>query len=345
MNDLLKQAQDLLDRKLDDKLRGSQSIIRDLRSQLKSKELQIDELEKTIDLICLLQNSSTNPKPLLVGKSKANNLIPIIQWSDWHIEEKVDRRKTQGRNEYNLDIAQKRAEKCAESTVKMIRHASKFGHVNSMLLVLGGDFITGDIHEELAETNLLGPAEACVLAMELLSMGLATIAAEKYLKRIHILGLVGNHGRTTKRMQFKNGTEKSFESIIYSFLQKRFTGDRFQFTIPKGGVEVLPVTKSFKIRAFHGHQVKYQGGIGGLTVPITKWIHRQDQSNPADFNLVHHWHQYGLPTPRCLCNGSLKGWDEYAAEHGFPYEPPQQAGCILDVDRNRITEVFPVFCE
>lgn len=344
-NDLITKAQELLDRKLDDKLRASQSVIRDLRGQLKSKELKIDELEKTIDLICLLQNSTDKPKPIITAKSGRNQLLPIIQWSDWHVEELVDSRKTQGKNKYNLDIAKQRAEKCVQSTIKMIRHAGTFGKVSSMLLVLGGDFITGDIHEELSETNLLGPSEACVYAYELISSGLQALDAERYLKEVRVLCLVGNHGRTTKKMRFKNGAEKSFESIIYSFLQKRFNGGKFKFIIPKGGVELVPLTDSFNIRGFHGHQVKYQGGIGGLTIPLTKWIYRQDQSSPANFNFVHHWHQYGLPNPKCLCNGSLKGYDEYATEHGFPYEPAQQAGCIFDIDRNRIGSVFPIFCE
>jgi hypothetical protein len=343
--DLLTKAQEILSRKESDRIRAAEALIKDLRKQLKAKDLKIEEMEQTIDLICLLENINHTTTPIITPKSKTNTLLPIIQWSDWHVEEKVDKRKTQGKNAYNLEIAKERSIKCAQSTVKMIRHYAKFGALEKVLLVLGGDFITGDIHEELCETNLLGPAEACVYAYELLADGIDALAREKYLKEINVLCIVGNHGRTTKKMRFKNGTEKSFETIIYAFLQKRFTGPRFNFIIPAGGVCTVPLTPSFVIRAFHGHQFKYQGGIGGLTIPMTKWIHRQDQSFRANFNLCHHWHQYGLPNPNCLVNGSLKGHDEYATEHGFPYEPAQQAGCILDCDRNRVGSIFPIFCE
>ena len=334
-----------LQQRLDGQLRASKTVISDLRKQVEAKERQIQTLEETIDLICLLEETRKKPEKMLVPKSKANEAVPIFLWSDWHVEEMVDKRKTLGKNEYNLKVAESRAKKCAESTVKMIRHARLSSHVRSAMVVLGGDFITGDIHQELCETNLLGPAEACVFARELLARGLDAIRAEKYLQRIRVVCIVGNHGRTTKKMQFKNGTEKSFESIIYAELARQFTDSRFEFVIARGGVEMVPVSPGFDLRLFHGHQVKYQGGNGGLTVPLTKWIHRQDQTQAASFNAMGHWHQYGLPTPKCLCNGSLKGWDEYAAEHGFGFEPPQQAGAIFDASRNRIGGVFPVYCE
>lgn len=329
----------------DSRLRAAQTLVSDLRKQLDSKDKQIATLEETINLICLLEDTRKKPNKILVPKSKANEAVPIFLWSDWHVEEMVDRRKCLGKNEYNLQIAEARARKCAESTVKMIRHARLSSHVRSAVLVLGGDFITGDIHQELCETNLLGPAEACVFARELLAQGLDAIAREKYLQKIRVVCIVGNHGRTTKKMQFKNGTEKSVETIIYAELARQFTDKRFEFTIARGGVEMVRLSPGFDLRLFHGHQVKYQGGIGGLTIPLTKWIHRQDQTQAAAFNGMGHWHQYGLPTPKCLCNGSLKGWDEYAAEHGFGFEPPQQAGAVYDPNRQRIGGVFPIYCE
>lgn len=331
--------------RLDGQLRASKSVIADLRKQLEARERQIETLEETIDLICLLEDTRKDAERILVPKSKANEAVPIFLWSDWHVEELVDRRKTLGKNEYNLKIAEARAKKCAESTVKMLRHVRLSSHVRSALLVLGGDFISGDIHQELSETNLLGPAEACVFARELLSRGLEAIRQERYLQRIRVVCIVGNHGRTTKKMQFKNGSDKSFETIIYAELARQFTDPRFEFVIAKGGIELVRIGPGFDLRVFHGHQVKYQGGIGGLTIPLTKWIHRQDQTQAAAFNAMGHWHQYGLPTPRSLCNGSLKGYDEYAAEHGFGYEPAQQAGAVYDATRGRIGGVFPVYCD
>ena len=325
--------------------RVKRAEVQSLRKVIDAQEEEIERLNKIVDLSYLLKDSAMAHKPLSVGKSKSNSAIPIFIWSDWHVEEYVDRRKTLGKNEFDLEICEARVNTCVRSTVKMIRHIRESSKVDSVFLFLGGDFITGDIHQELVETNCLGPAEATVFARKLIASGIATIAEESYLKKIRIACAVGNHGRTTKKMQFKNGTEKSFETIIYAELASEFNSSRFEWEISKGGVGMSWLTSDFGIRTAHGHQIRYAGGIGGLTIPLTKWIHRQDQTMAAGFNLIGHHHQYGLPTNRCLGNGSLIGWTEYAAENGFSYEPPQQAGCIFDVTRNRVTGVFPVFCE
>jgi hypothetical protein len=319
--------------------------VQSLRKVIESQEQEIERLNKSVDLSCLLKENAKAHKPLSVGQSKSNSAIPIFIWSDWHVEEYVDRRKTLGKNEFDLEICEQRVNTCVRSTVKMIRHIRESSKVESVFLFLGGDFITGDIHQELVETNCLGPAEATVFARRLIATGLATIAEEAYLKKIRVACAVGNHGRTTKKMQFKNGTEKSFETIIYAELASEFNSSRFEWEISKGGVGMSWLSDEFGVRTAHGHQIRYAGGIGGLTIPLTKWIHRQDQTIQAGFNLIGHHHQYGLPTGRCLGNGSLIGWTEYAAENGFSYEPPQQAGCVYDVTRNRVTGVFPVFCE
>ena len=343
--ELIEQAKVIAEKTAEDQLRGKDVLIADLRKQVRSKAAQVEHLEKTIDLICLFQDDTHKPKKAIVPKSRSSEVVPLIIWSDWHIEERVERKKALGLNEFNLEIAAARATKCAESTVKLIRLARNNAHVRAVSILLGGDFITGDIHQELCETNLLGPAEACIFAKNMLANGLATIAAEKYLETIHVSCVVGNHGRFTKKMQIKNGTEKSFETIIYAELAKTFQDKRFKWSICRGGVNVTPVTPEFLIRDAHGHQFKYQGGIGGLTIPLTKWVHRLDQSQPCNFNRICHYHQFGTPTPRCLMNGSLKGYDEYAAEHGFGYEPAQQAFAILDCTRNRIGGTFPIYCE
>jgi predicted MPP superfamily phosphohydrolase len=228
------------DSRMEGQLRAAKSLIADLRKSNEAKDRQIQTLEETIDLICLMEDTRKKAERVIVPKSKANEAVPIFIWFDWHVEELVDKRKTLGKNEFNLKIAEARAKRCAESTVKMLRHVRLSSHVRSCLLVLGGDFITGDIHQELCETNLLGPAEACVFARELLATGLEAIRAEKYLQQIRVVCIVGNHGRTTKKMQFKNGAEKSFESIIYAELARQFADKRFEFTIARGGVEMVP---------------------------------------------------------------------------------------------------------
>jgi hypothetical protein len=59
--------------------------------------------------------------------------------------------------------------------------------------------------------------------------------------------------------------------------------------------------------------------------------------------LVGHFHQY-VHTENIIVNGSIKGYDEYAASCNFSYEPPQQALFLVNSHRG-ITFRMPVRCD
>ena len=242
--------------------------------------------------------------------------------------------------------ARRRAEHCAASTIRLWRHLAKSYRIDTLLLYLGGDFITGYLHEELAQTNSMAPVEEAQFAKELLIGGLDALAAEKSIKKLHLVCMRGNHGRTTRKMQFKNDYETSFESMIYWGLQERYEKQkRITVEVPRGDVHLLEVLPDWHVRMYHGHQVRYGDGVGGLTIPLNKWQHRQDTTRKARFNLMGHYHNYSLPNPNTLLNGSLKGYDEYAASHGFRFEEPYQALCLVDAGRKIVAQHMPIFCQ
>jgi hypothetical protein len=75
--------------------------------------------------------------------------------------------------------------------------------------------------------------------------------------------------------------------------------------------------------------VKYQGGIGGLTVPLNKAVIGWNNARYADVTCGGHWHQY-LPLPNAVVNGSLIGYNPYAEWIRASPEKPQQASFVVD---------------
>lgn len=286
-------------------------------------------------------------QPFKAAKSSADRSagVSLCMWSDWHVAEVVSPRMVSRRNAYNPAIARKRAARCVESTVKIHRHLARSYAVDSMVLFLGGDFITGYLHPELEQTNAMGPVEEAYLAKELLTAALDRLLEEKSIRHLRIVCIRGNHGRTTKKIQFKNDYATSLESFLYWTLRDHYPGGtRVTFEVPESDVHEITVVDGWKLRLFHGHQIRYNDGIGGLTIPLQKWLAKQDRTNQVDFNLMGHYHTYSIPTPRTILNGSLKGWDEYAASHGFPFQEPLQAFALLDVKRRMVAQHLPIFC-
>lgn len=106
--------------------------------------------------------------------------------------------------------------------------------------------------------------------------------------------------------------------------------DNVEFYIPKS--EYVYVTIYDKVNRFsHGDHFRYSGGIGGVQIPMMKWVYRINQIKHADMSFIGHWHQNDLrPSSNCMVNGSVIGYGPYAYGISAPYEPPAQKLQLLD---------------
>ena len=78
---------------------------------------------------------------------------PTLFLSDWHWGEVVDKRQVGGVNEYNLQIAHNRAQTVIQNTIRLLRGEFSRKELPGLVVALGGDMFSGDIHEELSRTN------------------------------------------------------------------------------------------------------------------------------------------------------------------------------------------------
>lgn len=331
---------------IEQQLSGAQGEIKDLRDSLKRARANLEEWQERFEALLALKQPLKVPPLVPTARGRAaSGGVAVAVWSDWHVAERIDAAKVRGLNEFNPEIAERRAAHCAMSTLRLFRHVRKSYSVDSMLLFLGGDFITGYLHEELAQTNYMGPVEEGRFAEKLLISSIRHLAEEKGLRRLHIVAQRGNHGRTTRKMQFKNDFETSYETWVYAHLADVFAGDpRIVMEVPKADVHCVPVLKDWLVRCYHGHQVRYSDGVGGVTIPLNKWQAKQNATERAAFNLMGHYHHYSEPNTVTTMNGSLKGYDEYAASGGMPFQPPLQSFLLLDVERRMVAQRMPVFC-
>lgn len=317
----------------------------DARRRALMFEGRLEELQRDFDRLAAVKQPPVVRPFSPVPRTDGSAGVSLVMWSDWHVAEVVNPKIVGGRNAYSPEIAERRVAACVESTLRIQRHLAKSYHMGDMVLFLGGDFITGYLHAELEQTNAMGPVEEARYAQTLLVGALHKLAAEKSIKRLRIICMRGNHGRLTKKMQFKNDYHTSLESFIYWTLADLFAGNRRVIVeVPQSDVHHVEVIPDWQLRCYHGHQVKYNDGIGGLTIPLNKWQAKLDRTFQADFNLMGHYHAYSLPNSRTILNGSLKGWDEYAQSHGFPFQEPLQSFALLDVQRRMVAQHLPVFC-
>ena len=283
-----------------------------------------------------------NIEPILA--STKNEAIPIIQLSDWHFEEKVDPFTINGLNEYNLEIATYRWNKCIQNSLKLVHKERFSSNINQIVLWLGGDFITGYIHEELEEDNYLSPTEATRFAKEKIITAIKFYLEHGKFDKIIVPCNFGNHGRTNKKPRVSTAYKNSYEWMMYCDIADYFSNNKkVEFIIPKGMFTYVNVM-DYVCRFLHGDSVKYGGGIGGLTIPLIKAISRYDQQTLADYNFMGHYHQLWQATKNCIVNGSGIGYGAYAQRIGAGFEEPKQGFSLID-KKYGMTTKMEIYCK
>lgn len=299
----------------------------------------IAEQNKQIEAALALSDAQCG-KPLkaAVKSSDKHDAVAFAIASDWHVEETVEEKSVNSLNSFNLDIAEKRIENFFRRVVKLTEIQRSGTRVDTLVLALLGDLMTGYIHEELRETNGLSPTETVLWLIERVGSGLQLL--EQNFEQIVIPCSWGNHGRTTIKPRHATGARNSYEWMLYQILRKQFP--HFDWRIADGYHNYLEVDGRI-VRFHHGDGLKYQGGVGGLTIPVEKAIAQWNKAIPAHLDVFGHWHQ-SQQNPKWISNASLIGHNAYAVSIKAGFEPPTQTYFLMDKKRGR-TITAPVFVD
>ncbi len=300
-----------------------------------------DELEIQLETALRL-NKEANP--FIFNYEESSNkteAIAVVIASDWHIEENVKSESVNGLNNFNLNVADKRAEQFFQNTVKLLKKEQVASKIDTLVLALLGDFISGNIHEELLETTELRPIDAIIHAENLLIGGIDYILKNTNVNLI-ISGHVGNHTRITKKVHIATEKGNSLETIMYKHMENRYRGNkRVKFLIADGYLSYLNLFNAYTICFQHGHAVKFGGGIGGLTIPMNKAIAQWEKLKHADLYILGHYHQF-IDGGNFIVNGSLIGYNAFAVFIKAGFERPKQSFFLVSKKYGCKTVTTPV---
>lgn len=324
----------------------------ELKDEIRTLKAQIASFNReTLDakyirekIIKLAEQPVRVPTWLLNNKApKSAPGVPTLLASDWHWGEVVDPAQIGGVNEYSLKTAHDRAKRMINNTIDLLNNHMVNPSYPGIVFALGGDMITGDIHEELVATNEREVMPTVVDLWGVLAWCIETLA-DKF-GRVFVPCVSGNHGRNTKKIRAKGRNFTSFDWLLYTFLAKRFEGDaRVTFYIPDGA-DALYSVYGHRYLLTHGDQFRGGDALIGPLGPIVRGDHRKRARNMqinADYDTIvmGHWHQL-MQTQKFIVNGSLIGYNEYAYNNNYGFEPPRQALWITHPERG-ITFHMPV---
>lgn len=277
-------------------------------------------------------------KPIIAdGKRNISQSTVIAVASDWHLEERVVPATVEYMNEYSLSIAENRAIKFFQNTLKLVEMTRSKSQIDNIVLALLGDFIAGYIHPELMESNQLSPVQACVEAFKWICRGIDFLLEHGDFKRIIIPCCVGNHGRTTEKPRVSTEVDNSYEWLLYQFIRNRYIDNpKIEMQIAEGHFCYLNIY-DLVLRFHHGQNIRYMGGVGGIHIPLNKAIAQWDKFKKADLDVLGHWHTR-QSTNKYVINGSLIGYNPFAIKIKAEFEKPCQTFFLLHPSKGKTVE-------
>ena len=266
----------------------------------------------------------------------------VALFSDAHIEETVKPETVIGLNEYSLDIARERVKNYFVNLVSCLNEDK----VEELLFAALGDLMSGHIHPELEQENSLSPLQCVYEGQNLLYNGLKYICDNTNLKRIKFIGIVGNHGRTTKKIQHSNGYAMSYEWLLYKNVEKEcmLTNLPIEFCIPNSEMAVVDMPDKKRFIFIHGFQIKgtHNGTVCGIYPALNRLTLKYGKVFKQDKVYLGHFHSC-TSIPNAVVNGSIIGYNSFALTNGFSYEEPAQMYECYD-DKTGLLLTRQIYC-
>lgn len=281
-------------------------------SALKNNHVDYSILVDTLNDIIKIYDPWKNPNYIKSTITPRRAIAALF--SDIHAGELVSLSETHGLNEYNVSIMKKRIDSYFS---QIIEYAEE---VKSSILYLKmlGDMINGEIHEELIRNSDLDTVESLILCSDYISNWIREL--KKYFKEIHVIAISGNHGRFSKKPNFKKKNILNFDYLAYEFIKRETINLVDSFNLPDSPFLIQEILGS---KFFTAHGDIFKGGTGLSPISGT-WGRDIEKLNGLykniggfDYAEFAHFHNSILDIPSfsgisIIVNGSVKGPDEFS---------------------------------
>jgi hypothetical protein len=276
--------------------------------------------------------------------------IATAFFSDSHFDEVVKPEQVDGLNAYNRKIATARLREFFSNTVSLARDYVSGLKYEALCMPWGGDTFSGDIHEELAQTNEATILESILYWRDHMIEGLRLLADE--FPRVLCPVVVGNHPRMSRKPRAKDRPQTNFDWLFAHLVADRVKdqkwGKRVEWVISDSADQQFSLY-STTFNLTHGDQFNGGAGIAAALSPLLLGSHRKSKRSlqakrPYDWLICGHWHNMIPGVYQIICNGTIKGYDEYAFQKNFAYEPPQQTFWVTD-PKYGVTIRAPIHCK
>lgn len=329
----------------------------ELEHQLKEKDSILDNYKKEHGKLEIfldkIMSAITPVKPLpitfsgvkFVGKSTTT---PVMHISDAHCGSVQVPNEIEGFNEFNAAICDRRQTQYATDFVKWVGMHRGSYTINECAVVVTGDLISGDIHEELKVTNEFPITVQVVRAAQILAKQVAMIAPHFVKVTVHFI-VADNHSRLTHKPQAKEEGINSMNYLV-GYMASIYLKEHpnVEFNLYPMYEKVIKV-ENLQYLICHSHGIQSWMGIPWYS--IERKIGKESQARlqlimrdvERAKDIGFHKYLFGhFHTPfdaeLYACCGSVSGTDAYDHKAGR-YSAPSQASWLVHSEHGEFNRI------
>lgn len=318
---------------LERQIREKQSILNEYRKEHGKLEIFFSQVIGCISPLTALP-IDYNPKKIKSGHS----VTAVMQISDAHMGAVQIGDEIEGFNSYNPELCESRQIDYAKRFIDWVDMHRHGYNVNDCAVIVTGDLISGDIHDELKITNAFPVTMQVVRAAEVLSQQVGLLAPHFNKVSVHFIS-EDNHARLTKKPQAKEAGVNSLNYLVGKIAEIYLKSHKnVEFNIYPQFEKVIRVENT-QYLVCHGHKI--MGWMGVPWYSIERKVGKesiarmqlimQDINRAKDIGfhkyVFGHWHT-PFNSQLYSCCGSVSGCDAYDHNSGR-YAAPSQSSWMV----------------
>lgn len=293
---------------------------KDLASELTNFERNFKKLSNKLTPIYL-----DSPQKTILPTNKKREGILFI--GDTHVGEVVSPEQTYNFGKYDIETFVIRLQHIADTVKSHVIDSGK--KLKKIHLILLGDIVSGNIHDELA-LNAHGDVTDWILIAYKSIVSLVEELKPYVSDEVLMYGVPGNHGRMKRKPQHKN-FYNNFDFITYKFIEEYYRGlgdSKVKCIFKKCFFDIADVHGN-KFLFLHGNNIKSWAGIPFYGIDRSYKILSallQNTGQKIDYMVMGHFHT-GIDMARfggeIIVNGSVIGNNEFSLQNNFASTPSQ----------------------
>ncbi len=305
--------------------------LRQLNAKLQKENEKLHEAlgskREFVDQVCGAI-AAQEPYPRYQYKSPPRSgslIVPVLEFSDWHIGEVIQANEVEGFNRFNWDIAQAGVFGIVTDFLQWVEHKRAIYRIETCAVVCKGDYISGDIHDELRVTAEFPTPVQTARAGALMGEAFRILCG--HFKEVVAVEVgADNHGRLTRKPPGKQKLQNNF-SFLVQYIANAAAGRCKNFRpIVAEGMKLVQDINGRKFLVEHGDTIKSHMGFPWYSLSRTlgrEAMRRMNTSRGFHYYSIAHFHTPNLIEGRTIVNGSLSGTSEFDHSCGRHAAPCQ----------------------